>query len=165
MCKDKEIDRRKVMKWIVAGVGAATTGILGIPAVITSLSPTIKYTGKEKWTALGKFERFPIGDIVPVKVRPRLERDFMALTLPKDVFVWRKDLDEVVIYSRSCTDLGCPVNFDVGSECFFCPCHGGIFSKEGEVMAGPPKSPLHRYSYRILDGFLEIDLASIPIVA
>jgi Rieske Fe-S protein len=39
-----------------------------------------------------------------------------------------------------CTHLGCSLRA-VGSE-WVCPCHGGRFSLEGAVVAGPPRSPL-----------------------
>lgn len=165
MCDDSSISRRKVMKWVVMGIGAATTGALGVPALLSTLSPTIKRDDKERWRALGQLERFPMEQIVSARVETRLQKDFMHKALPKDVYVWRKREGEIVVYSRSCTDLGCPVKFDQGSECFFCPCHGGIFSKEGSVMAGPPKGPLYRYNTRVIDGFLEIDLSSVPVVA
>jgi len=80
----------------------------------------------------------------------------------KTIFIWRVADEQFVVYSASCTDLGCPVNWDAGSEWFFCPCHGGIFSKTGEPKAGPPKKPLYRYAYRINNGQLEIDLNSVP---
>lgn len=165
MCDESSLSRRKVMKWVVLGIGAATTGVLGVPAVLSTFSPTIKHDDKKRWRPLGAKDRFPEGQIISAKVDTRLDKDFMHMTLPKDVYVWNRGQDEFVIYSRSCTDLGCPVKFDSGSECFFCPCHGGIFSKEGEVMNGPPKGPLHRYSYRLIDGYLEIDLSSVPVVA
>lgn len=165
MCDDSSISRRKVMKWVVLGIGAATTGALGVPALLSTLSPTIRRGNKERWRSLGKLTSFPEEEIVSAKVETRLEKDFMHMAMPKDVYVWRKQDDQVVVYSRSCTDLGCPIKFDKGSECFFCPCHGGIFSKQGAVMAGPPKGPLYRYQTRIMDGFLEIDLSSVPLVA
>jgi menaquinol-cytochrome c reductase iron-sulfur subunit len=165
MCDDSKISRRKVMKWVVLGISAATGGALGVPALLSTLSPTIKQDPKERWRALGQINSFPPEKIVSAKVETRLEKDFMHLALPKDVYVWRRSDGDIIVYSRRCTDLGCPVKFDAGSECFFCPCHGGIFSKEGAVMAGPPKGPLYRYNTRIIDGFLEIDLSSVPVVA
>jgi menaquinol-cytochrome c reductase iron-sulfur subunit len=163
MCEDQKIKRRKVMQWIVAGIGVSSGTILGVPALVNALSPVIRHTKREsQWRLVGALELFPVGKIISRKVETRLTRQF--LTMAKNVFVWRKSSEEVVVYSRSCTDLGCPVNYDPGSECFFCPCHGGIFSKEGERMAGPPKSPMYRYRYRIVDGFLEIDLSSVPLM-
>jgi cytochrome b6-f complex iron-sulfur subunit len=41
-----------------------------------------------------------------------------------------------------CTHFGCPVTWDETRERYTCPCHGGQFSAEGDVVAGPPLSPL-----------------------
>ena len=78
------------------------------------------------------------------------------------VFVWQRSESRFVVFSRSCTDLGCPLDYDPGSTCFFCPCHGGIFGQDGERLAGPPNRPMYRYAHRVRDGVLEIDVSSIP---
>jgi menaquinol-cytochrome c reductase iron-sulfur subunit len=67
-----------------------------------------------------------------------------------------------VVFSRNCTDASCPVVFDAGSDCFLCPCHGGVFSKDGTPLHGPPPRPLWRYAARVRAGVLEIDLNSLP---
>ncbi|MBU2600926.1 MAG: ubiquinol-cytochrome c reductase iron-sulfur subunit [Actinobacteria bacterium] len=44
--------------------------------------------------------------------------------------------------SRVCTHLGCIITWEPDNTRFFCPCHAGVFSPTGEVLAGPPPSPL-----------------------
>ncbi len=78
------------------------------------------------------------------------------------VYALRSPGAGIVVYSRSCTDLGCPLTYDSGIECFFCPCHGGIFDKYGNRLSGPPSKPLHRYRTRMSNGRVLIDLRSIP---
>jgi menaquinol-cytochrome c reductase iron-sulfur subunit len=153
------------MKWFVGGIAASTGGILGIPALTSVFSPVLKLRRKEQWRGIGEIDRFQEGAVVAAKVSTRLDRELISSGQYKHVYVWKQAADDFVVYSRSCTDLGCPVTFDAGSECFYCPCHGGVFSKEGERMAGPPKYPLFRYSTRVREGFLEIDLASVPAMA
>ncbi len=51
----------------------------------------------------------------------------------------------VTAFSRKCTDLGCLVSWDAVKEQFICPCHNGIYDKEGKNIAGPPPRPLDRY--------------------
>jgi menaquinol-cytochrome c reductase iron-sulfur subunit len=94
-----------------------------------------------------------------------LPRDAEAWPRPLEeqaVFVWRRSEADVVVFSRSCTDLGCPLDYDRGSTCFYCPCHGGVFTQDGQRLTGPPNAPMYRYSHRVRDGVLEIDLSSIP---
>ena len=64
--------------------------------------------------------------------------------------------------SATCTHLGCQVRWETDKKQFFCPCHGGIFDREGIPRKGPPKEPLHRYRHQVKAGVLEIDLDSIP---
>lgn len=57
--------------------------------------------------------------------------------------------DEFVITGTICTHAGCQVRPSSGS--LNCPCHGSIFSLDGEVVRGPASSPLPIYDW-VLDG-------------
>jgi len=46
---------------------------------------------------------------------------------------------------------------------FMCPCHGGIYYKDGTVAAGPPPKPLYRFAVRVVDGTVQIRSAPVPI--
>jgi menaquinol-cytochrome c reductase iron-sulfur subunit len=159
------MDRRTLMMWGIRGIGLAIAGMAGIPSLVNALSPIWKKEAEqETWRSLGPLDNFPLGQMRKTIVD--VPRETWGRTLrEKGVYSWRRSLDEVVVFSRSCTDLGCPVTWDPGSECFFCPCHGGIFAKDGERMAGPPNRPLFRYATRIRNGELEIDLHSLPPTA
>lgn len=132
-----------------------------IPAVTTVLAPLANTVRGGTWARVGRIDDFTPGQVTLATVE--VPRDDWARSLRKrGVFVWRTSTDEIVVYSRSCTDLGCPVTWDPGNGWFYCPCHGGIFDRDGMPRKGPPKYPLHRYLHRIEDGSLSIDLDSIP---
>ncbi len=155
--------RRDLMKLIVQGMGAVTAGAVGIPALIFGVAPAFEKK-QARWRPVGPLDGFPPGSLRMATVAlPR--EDWAETPAEKGVFVWRPNEEDVIVYSRSCTDLGCPVHFDEGSDWFFCPCHGGIFDKEGAPVAGPPRVPLYRYAWRLREGILEIDLSSIPPMA
>lgn len=138
------------------------TATVGVPALISLLSPILKQKTAPRWREVGTLDEFPVGKVTKAVFDPS-RRDWAGSIREKGVYVWRKGDDEFVVFSRSCTDVGCPVNYDEGSRCFFCPCHGGIFSQDGERMAGPPPRGLYRYEARIREGqVLEIDLRSVP---
>ena len=154
--------RRKLFEISLYGLGVSIAGIVAVPAVLSALSPGWKRSEQSSWRPLGSIEGFPEGEITLTSVNIN-RGDWSSHLSTKSVYVWRRKDEDVIVYSRNCTDLSCPIRFDKGSECFFCPCHGGIFSKSGEVMAGPPKSPLMKYKTRMTqDGVLEIDLRSLP---
>lgn len=155
------MDKRKFLKVMVNGAGFITAGLVAIPGLISALSPAWMRRREPRWQPVGPLADFPAGttrkSIVPVP------RDDGARSLrQKGVYVWRPSERDVVVFSRNCTDLSCPVSYDPGSGLFFCPCHGGIFAQNGEPMAGPPSRPLYRYATRLREGVIEIDLNSLP---
>jgi menaquinol-cytochrome c reductase iron-sulfur subunit len=159
------MDRRAMMKWAIRGIGLATTFMVGIPSLIVAFAPVVRHRARKSvWQSLGQIEDFPVGEMRKVILDvPR--DDWGEAVREKAVYAWRPAEGEAVVYSRNCTDLGCPLTYDPGSECFFCPCHGGIFSKNGDRMAGPPKRPMYRYAARFTNGEIEIDLNSVPPMA
>ncbi len=156
------MNRRGFMRLALAGGGMIVAGIVAIPALVMSLSPVLRRRPKELWVPVGEMAAFTVEGVSKVNV-PVPSEDW-AEGPEKGVFVWRPTADEVVVFSRNCTDLSCPVTWDPGSGWFFCPCHGGIFSEDGTNRAGPPSMPLFRYANRVRDGVLEIDLFSLPAV-
>jgi Rieske Fe-S protein len=63
---------------------------------------------------------------------------------------------EFVAISTRCAHLGCPVRFVRAAGNFICPCHGGVYDFEGQVIGGPPVRPLDRFQTRVRAGTLEI---------
>lgn len=60
--------------------------------------------------------------------------------------------DILTAFSPVCTHLGCLVNWDNNKKEFLCPCHGGKYSMNGDVIAGPPPKPLTRLPLEIKNG-------------
>lgn len=48
--------------------------------------------------------------------------------------------------AQSCTHQGCSVSFSKSNNEFICPCHGGVYDINGNVVSGPPPAPLKSYS-------------------
>ena len=71
-----------------------------------------------------------------------------------------RDLDEdpasFIAISTRCAHLGCPVRFVKAAGNFICPCHGGVYDFEGQVIGGPPVRPLDRFQTRVTGDTLEI---------
>ena len=65
--------------------------------------------------------------------------------------------DEVVALSEICTHLGCKVPFCDSSGQFECPCHGTVFNRAGDHLAGPAPRGMDRYKVEVVDGVIEID--------
>lgn len=156
--------RRTWLNLAINGVGLVIASVFVVPALVTALSPTLRGRRGSTWRSVGPLTNFPLGEVTKGIVTAPADGRF-GQSPARGVYVWRTSPAETIVFSRACTDLGCAVKYDPGSEFYYCPCHGGIFDKVGEPVAGPPSKPLHRYATRIQSDVLEIDLASVPLVA
>jgi cytochrome b6-f complex iron-sulfur subunit len=75
------------------------------------------------------------------------------------IILVRSGPDTVSALSAICTHLGCVVQWDHDRNLISCPCHGGEFSREGLVLAGPPPRPLPSYPVMIVNGQLQVRIA------
>ena len=69
-----------------------------------------------------------------------------------------RDGKTFVILSNACTHAGCGVRWDEEREVFQCPCHDGRYNREGEVVYGPPPSPLKQFPHKVEHGTLFVEL-------
>lgn len=56
---------------------------------------------------------------------------------------------ELFALSAVCTHLGCLINWHRTKSRFLCPCHGGQYDIQGNVVTGPPPAPLNRLPLKI----------------
>jgi cytochrome b6-f complex iron-sulfur subunit len=62
-----------------------------------------------------------------------------------NVIVIRTGSSTYAALSETCTHAGCSVSYSSSSKQLVCPCHGGVFDSNGNVVSGPPSSPLPQY--------------------
>jgi Rieske Fe-S protein len=142
--------------------GQALGGIAGaaivLPALGFAVAPIFDKP-EETWQAVG-----PIGDFVPDTYLPRVITIVEGIgDAGKSTVYVRQgspDLDEpansYVAISTRCAHLGCPVKFVQAAGNFICPCHGGVYGFDGQVIGGPPVRPLDRFQTRVTDDQVEI---------
>jgi len=63
-----------------------------------------------------------------------------------------KEPTDLFALSARCTHLGCTLTHDAVSERFVCPCHGSVFSRSGQRLAGPAVKDLERIPLTMKDG-------------
>jgi cytochrome b6-f complex iron-sulfur subunit len=58
--------------------------------------------------------------------------------------------------SLRCTHAGCNVRWRQTEQKFHCPCHGGEFARDGQVLKGPPRRPLVQLRIEIENGSVRV---------
>ncbi len=61
------------------------------------------------------------------------------------ILVIRDLSGEVAALSAICTHMRCVLHWDSQAQVIRCPCHGGTFDVDGNVLSGPPPRPLARF--------------------
>ena len=156
-CQQHDPERRAFLKnatgWVGAGVILSLGAILGT----TSIAPTLADL-KQQWVDAGKESDFPIGAITSVTLHYDRKQAFHSEAKEVPVLVRRDSDKDFVCFSTSCPHLGCAVSWDALSNRFKCACHGGAFDRDGNVIAGPPPSPLPRLPWKLENGILKVEV-------
>lgn len=143
MVNNRSITRRRLLgyAWILAAAVVVGELIIGTFAF---LWPRKKQGKGEKIFIAGKVNDFKVGEVISFRKEKaffqKVEGGFMA-------------------FSAVCPHLGCVVNWNEIQKSFECPCHGAKFSRNGEVLEGPPPRPLDLYKLKIVEGKIVIDTA------
>jgi cytochrome b6-f complex iron-sulfur subunit len=120
--------RRKFLGIILAFLGSVTSAsfaysllkyLIAIPAKAADVKKIVLRKGDVPY---GGAKNVISGD-TPVIVINRPEKGFIA-------------------FVRTCTHLGCLVEFNKSTQKIVCPCHAGTYDLDGAVESGPPPRPL-----------------------
>jgi len=65
--------------------------------------------------------------------------------LAKDDFILFAGAESIWAVSRTCTHLGCRLNYKEKESLLECPCHQSRFSTKGQLLRGPAKRKLPLY--------------------
>ena len=140
---DETITRRDFFS-IVGWSGVAATLGGSAFSFYRFYSPNILYE-TQKVFKIGKLSDYPEG----LSEKWKKERQ---------IWVVRNERGLYVMISI-CRHLGCTPNWFLDKNAFLCPCHGSIFSIEGNVLGGPSPRLLWRAAVKIdpTDGQIVVD--------
>ena len=149
-----DFSRRGFLKKVTAGIYGLITFMVGIPLVSFFVSPAF-IKSKNMWIEIGAVEDFNNENPLGVNYNKEIKDGWNKRTVSSTAWVYRSK-GELIALSPICTHLGCTVSFDEERESFACPCHGGLYDKEGNVIGGPPPKPLKRHEITFEAGKLLI---------
>lgn len=152
----KNLSRRNFMQTAIWGIGGLIGIGFGVPAVAYVVGPSLKSEQTQTWIRLGQVSKVEIGQPTLFKFKIKVQTGWIEDEQETSVYVLTSNGRDFVALSNICTHLGCRVRWIVEDDKFFCPCHNGVFNKEGEVVSGPPPRPLDRFEVKVQDDQLFI---------
>ncbi len=160
--KEEILSRRSFLTKITLVIGAIIALIMSFPLIMAMLDPVTRKTGK-KWRPIGLLSDFEEGKTQLVTFKNASPYQWSGKIAQSAAYVRREGIDEFVAFSVNCSHLGCPVCWEEEPSLFMCPCHGGVYYKDGSRAAGPPPRGLYKYPIRISGEHIEIQTDAIPI--
>lgn len=157
------VSRRQFLNYTLTGVGGFMAAGMIMPMVRFAIDPVLKAD------AGGDFipTKQKIADLTndPIRVDFTFEQKdaWYESEVTNTAWVYKDEQGEIVALSPVCKHLGCTVDWNTSKDDpdhFFCPCHYGLYTKDGKNVPGtPPLAPLDVYPYKEKDGFLYLGKA------
>ncbi len=154
----ESMTRRTAFTVSVAALGGAAGLAVALPAIGFALAPLFEEEG-DTWQTVGPVELFDAEtyrSVVITAVPDIGEAGKTTAYVRRGSEDLSEDENGYVAISTRCAHLGCPVRFVQAAGNFICPCHGGVYGFQGEVIGGPPVRPLDRFQTRVTDRIVEI---------
>ncbi len=115
------------------------------------LRSMINWTG----TFIGISLLYPLFRFAGFAVKPKPKHIKVAAPLPVSGFHAERDFilfaqgEQAWAVSRTCTHLGCRVNFLEDQQLIECPCHQSRFTEQGKRLRGPAERDLPVYEVAV----------------
>jgi menaquinol-cytochrome c reductase iron-sulfur subunit len=151
--RERKISRRDFMKMVIAGISGVIGAAIGVPAIAYVVGPALQ-KGIDEWIRLGSVNKVEVN--IPTLFKTVIQRQTGWINAEEEfsAYVLTENGQDFTVMSNICTHLGCRVRWIAEKEGFFCPCHNGVFSKDGSVVSGPPPRSLDRFENKVEDGVL-----------
>ena len=151
--QEGKIDRRDFMKAVIAGISGVIGAAIGLPAIAYIVGPALKQDANT-WIRLGAISKVEINNPTLFKTTIETQTGWINAEEEFSAYVLTENGQDFTAMSNICTHLGCRVRWIPSQDAFFCPCHNGVFAKDGTVVSGPPPRPLDRFEGKVEDGVL-----------
>jgi Rieske Fe-S protein len=156
MSLEPKLGRREFLGWATWAIGGLIAAVYAIPGVAFLIGPALQTAAAKNWIPLGLVSKIEIG--TPTLFRATIERRTGWIVNQEEIsaYVLTEDGRDYVAMSNVCTHLGCRVRWVNDEGKFFCPCHNGVYDRQGNVVSGPPPRPLDRYQVQVQGDELQI---------
>lgn len=142
--------RRTFLGVVVGVINVGLVAVFGGP-VLGFLGSPLKHKAKREWVSVTELNSLPEGAAKEVTYSLKVQDGYHVVDRNYSVYL-RRSGEDVICFDPACTHLGCRVEYQASKDRFLCPCHGGVFDKDGQVVSGPPPKPLERHQLKVESG-------------
>jgi menaquinol-cytochrome c reductase iron-sulfur subunit len=167
MLNEKQ-SRRGFIHFFTYLILALIAVVVAIPVLGYFLSPVRRKVGGDgtegsSFSDVGPVADFPVGQWRLVTLEVVQEDGWKKTRVKHSAWIRRQEAgkatsDEsregITVLSAICPHLGCPINWHPNQSEFICPCHGGVFSSDGQHTGGPPPRNMDPLKFEVRQGRL-----------
>jgi Rieske Fe-S protein len=154
MREEKSVTRRQFLGALTWAIGGLLSLGFGVPAIAYLLGPALRREEAQGWIPLTATNKVELGTPTLFRARIQHQTGWIVQEQEHAIYVLTDNGRDFLAMSNICTHLGCRVRWIADRDQFYCPCHNGVFDREGLVVSGPPPRPLDRYETRVEGGQL-----------
>lgn len=151
---DFENRRRALIRFVNTGMGLVTAALAGL--VGAAAAPKIAGATR-KWRKAATIFDLPKDTPFAAVMAERKADGWFETSKQAVVYIDRQG-DSYRAFSATCTHLGCRVTWNNEKSQYLCPCHGGVYDRDGKVVAGPPPNGLTPVNVRVNAQTSEIEV-------
>lgn len=140
-------------------VGSVLSLVAGLATLISGfLGNALRRRTAEPWVRVGPAGDLPSGTFQRIVLSTERRHAWIQKQVPMTVYVRSRLPREPLALLSTCSHLGCSVSWKPELDSFRCPCHLGVFDRDGNVLEGPPPEALTRLETRLEDDDLYVRL-------
>jgi len=152
----QEVTRRTFFTYVNMAIGAFIAALLGIPIIGAAILPALAKT-KGVDASAGSISDFQVEQPKNVSVTITAKDGWITSQEDRGIWVVKHSESDYTVFNGRCVHLGCAYNWNPDRKEFMCPCHGGVYTINGRVVAGPPPRPLDTLPWKIQQGNLIVN--------
>ena len=162
---ERDVSRRQFFVKLGLVLNGCAAVLLATPVIGYLLAPIIRHDTYRKWIPLGELDEFPEGQTRLATYKNPISNVWDGATDDIPCWVRRVQGEQFQVFAINCAHLGCPVRWFPQSGLFMCPCHGGVYYRDGSRASGPPPRGLFQYPYKVENGRLMIEAGQLPTLS
>ncbi|MGG1659674.1 ubiquinol-cytochrome c reductase iron-sulfur subunit [Brevibacillus sp. NRS-1366] len=153
----REISRRTFLNYALMGTGGFLAAGMITPMIRFAVDPLLQGHAGGDSVAVGSPDEFG-AEPKRVEFKVHTKDGWYESESTMSAWVTKNEKGEILALSPICKHLGCTVNWNESPDHpnqYFCPCHLGRYSINGEHILGtPPTASLDEYETEVKDGKL-----------